>query len=373
MITMKYFTQYLAPSRPTGPTRPTSLTCLTILLVSLALISCTKKTPSTILAKIGNRQITVEDFEREVQWHLTNHRPLPDKQVLLDQMISHELRLQKARSLGLDNDPDVRRRYESMLVARLEEHELFPQLNAITVPPEAVKDAFQKELVRYTRPAKVRLALVLIKTDPKMSPERLAEQETRINEARKLALALPPDTHGFGSVAANFSDDQASRYKGGDVGWFDAPLSSSSSASSSSSNSGGQLHAQTLDAPHPYYRWPTEVVVAGLALTNKGAISEVIKTEKGFFFVSQLDSRPASVTPFEQAQPAIQRRLLAEKRDLTQESFAHQLQAFASVQVFTQALVRIQYPAATVARAQEEPPPMLQGANLSSNGKTPVN
>ena len=356
MITMKYFTQYPAPARLTRPTGPT---CLTILLVSLALVSCTKKTPSTILAKIGNHAITAEDFDREVQWHLNNHRPLPDKLVLLDQMVSHELRLQKARSLGLDQDPDFRRLYESILVSRLEQHELSPQLNALTVPPEAVKEAFQKDLPRYTHPAKIHLALVVIKTDSKMSPEKLAEQEARITEARNLALALPAGTQGFGSVAANFSDDQASRYKGGDVGWFEGPSSSSSSASSSSSP--------------PYYRWPIEVVLAGLALTNKGAISEVIKTEKGFFIVSQLDSRPASVTPFEQAQPAIQKRLLTEKREQAQESFARQLQTFASVQVFTQALVRIQYPAATVARAQEEPLPVLQGANLSSNGKNPVN
>src|SRR5262249_16002460 len=110
-----------------------------------------------------------------------------------------------------------------------------------------------------------------------------------------------------------------------------------------------------------------------LALTNKGDVSAVIKTDKGFFIVSQLDSRPASVTPFEQAQPAIQRRLLAEKREQAQESFARQMQTFASVQIFTQPLLRLQYPPATIAKTQEEPPPMLQGANLSSNGKTPVN
>ena len=114
-------------------------------------------------------------------------------------------------------------------------------------------------------------------------------------------------------------------------------------------------------------------MLAGLSLTNKGDISEPIKTDKGFFIVSQLDARPSSVTPFEQAQPAIQRRLLAEKREQAQESFARQMQTFASVQVFTQALVRIQYPAPIVAKAQEEPPPMLQGANVSSNGKNPVN
>src|SRR5215471_454249 len=125
MMTMKYFTQFLAPAGLLAAVRSVTHHASRIthhgfacFVVVALLVSCTKKTPTTILAKIGNHAITAEDFDREVQWRLNNHRPLPDKQVLLDQMVSHELRLQKARSLGLDQDPDVRRRYESMLVTR---------------------------------------------------------------------------------------------------------------------------------------------------------------------------------------------------------------------------------------------------------------
>jgi len=341
--------------------RLTRLTCLTLLAYAALASSCSKKPAVVVLARVGQHAITADDFLQEIKWRQQKGQILPEKQVVLDQMVARELRLQRARALGLDQDLDVRHRYESILVARLDERELLPQLEAVKVPPQEVSDAFQKEIARYTHPEKIHLALVVIKTDSKMTPEKLAEQETRINEARKLALALPPGTQGFGSIAANFSDDQASRYRGGDVGWFDAPSQEITE------------HGTRNTEHAPYYRWPTEVVSAGLALTNKGEISPVVKTDKGFFIVSRLDSRPVSVTPFDQAKPAIQRRLLTEKREQTQQAFARQMQTFAPVQVFTQALVGIQYPASTVAKAQEELPPMLQGANISSNGKTPVN
>ena len=183
---------------------------------------CSPKPVETgVLVRVGKHAITVDDFEKEVRWRVQNQRPLPEKSALLEEMIARELRLQKARAAGLESDPDVRRAYESMLASKLEERELAPRLDAVTVSSEEIRAAFQTNLAHYTRPAKVRLALIQLKLDPKLSPEKIAGLESRINEARTLAKNLPPTTRGFGKVAVEFSEDQASRYQGGDVGWFD--------------------------------------------------------------------------------------------------------------------------------------------------------
>ena len=60
----------------------------------------------------------------------------------------NELRLQKAKAAGLENDPDVRRRYEALLAGRVDDLELKPQLEQLTVSPEEISAAYQKELVR---------------------------------------------------------------------------------------------------------------------------------------------------------------------------------------------------------------------------------
>lgn len=338
--------------QPLKPSMACARLAFSILLpaVLLALApGCSRKINSDVmvLARVGAREITAQDFEQEVQWYLTNHRPLPERQVLLDQMISHEVRLQKAKALGLENDPDVRHRYEMILTGKLEERELQPRLQDVKVSVEEVKAAYDKDLARYTRPAKVRLAIVFIKRDRKTSTEKLAEIEARIGEARRLALALPLGTKGFGSVAADYSEDQASRYRGGDAGWFDQGLTE--------------------------YRLPAEVVTAGLALEKQGDISEVVKAENGFYLVTKLDSREAVATPLSQVENPIQRRIADEKRKQTLTAFDQQLRTFVPVQTYPQALARIQYPAASVAKADETQPPVLQGASLSSDAKTPVN
>ncbi len=300
-------------------------------LVSLlaAFTGCSNK-PSEVgvLARVGAQVITREDFEKEVQWRVSNQRPLPDKQALLEEMIARETRLQKARALGLENDPEVRREYENMLTARLEEHELTPRLDALKAPPDEVRSLYETNLAHYTRPAKARLALIEIKIDPKLEADKITELQSRINEARNQAL-----TRGFTRVAADFSEDQASRYKGGDVGWFDEGVTG--------------------------YRWPDEVISAGFALNTNGAISEVIKTGRGFFLVSKLDSRPSVVTPLAQVENSLQRRLLAEKQQQLRQAFERETRAFVPVQTYPQALAALDYPTTTVAKAAEALPPTM--------------
>jgi peptidyl-prolyl cis-trans isomerase C len=295
---------------------------------------CAKKPVETgVLVRVGTHAITVEDFQKEVQWRIQNQRPLPEKNALLEELVSRELHLQKARAAGLEKDPDVRHAYESMLAAKLDERELTPRLDAAKVSPEEVRGVFQENIAHYTRPAKVRLALIVLKTDLKMNPEKLAALEARMNEARTQTLSLPPNSRGFGRVAVDFSEDQASRYQGGDVGWYDQ----------------GQEE----------YRWPKEVIAAGFTLKAKGDLSEVIKSGDGFYLVSKLDSRDSVVTPLEQVQVSLQRKLLAGKQQQAQEAYAREMRTFAPVQTYPQALATLEYPTTTVAKAEGTVPPGL--------------
>jgi peptidyl-prolyl cis-trans isomerase C len=319
-----------------------------LLLLFALLPSCSKKSPNpNVLARVGNHCITVQDFEREAQWYEKSRRPMPEKEVLLQQMINRELRLQKAKAAGLENDPDVKRRYEAMLAGKVEDLELKPKLEKVEVSSEEIHAEYEKEITRYSRPAKLRLALVFVKANRKATPEQVADAEARITDARKVALALPAGTKGLGAAAADYSDDQASRYRGGDVGWFDEGLTE--------------------------YRWPTEVVTAGLRLHKNGDISDIIKTTEGFYFVSRTDSRDPVVTPLEQVQASIQRRILGEKRQQAEAAFNKEIGAFAPVETFSKALSKVQYPSKALPKSDEPRPPALQGLTFSSNGQSAAN
>jgi peptidyl-prolyl cis-trans isomerase C len=166
-----------------------------------------------------------------------------------------------------------------------------------------------------------------------MSEDQLVELRHRIDEARVQSLALTNGDAGFGAVAVAYSEDQSSRYKGGDVGWFDE----------------GQAH----------YRWPTEVIRAGFALKNSGDVSEVIRAENGFYLVKKLDTRAASVTAPPLLEERFGRQLLAQKREQTEKSFFDDARRTAGVQTFPAALASLPVSPTTVARRTTDEPPSL--------------
>ncbi len=301
----------------------------------LALAGCAKPPAPdpTVLATVGDRVIRVADVEREIAWRQSARRGVPEPRALLEEMISQESLMQKARAAGLENDPEFQRACRSLLVSKFKEHELTPQVEALQVSAEELRMAYEKQKDRHTQPGKARLALVQIKTDPTMSGARLAELRTRIEEARAESLALTDGPQGFGKVAVAYSEDQASRYKGGDVGWFDE----------------GQTH----------YRWPAEVISAGFALKNCGDVSEVIRAANGLYLVKKLDTRAASITPQTQVEEGLRRQLLKEKREQAEKSFLSEARRAAGVKTFTEALASIPVPSTTVARRATEAPPGL--------------
>ena len=301
----------------------------------IALAGCGKSPAPdpTVLATVGDRVIRVADVQREIAWRQNARRGVQEPRAVLEEMISQESLVQKARAAGLEKDPEFKRACRSLLVSKFKERELAPRLEALEVSAEELRAAYQKQKDRHTLPAKARLALVQIKTDPKLSEAQLAELRTRIDAARTESLALPNGEPGFGKVAVAYSEDQSSRYKGGDVGWFDEGLT--------------------------HYRWPAEVISAGFALRNCGDVSEVIRAPNGFYLVKKLDTRAASVTPQAQVEPGLRRQLLTEKREQTEKFFVSDARKAAGVQTFPDALATIPAASSTVARRTTEEPPGL--------------
>jgi len=295
-------------------------TCLAGVLLALACgaAGCGKKPAADVLARVGDQVITVADFKAEYQRRLDLHQPLPDRRTLLEQMVERETRLQQARAAGLQNDVEVRRAAEDALIRKFEETRVAPQIAAVKVAPEEIQAAYDRDVARYTQPAKVKLGILHFAVDAKADTNQLAIVATRAQEVRLKATALPADVRGFGSLAADYSDDQLTRYRGGDAGWFaDDGLAT---------------------------RWPKEILAAGFTLKTNGELSAVLRGPDGFYVVKKLDARPASVTPLAQMRPVIERRLLAEKRQAVAQQLSAAARAVAQVSTDAARLATVDYP-----------------------------
>lgn len=315
------------------------------------LVSCQKPAEDAalqVLAEVGGQSITVADLKAEADRRMKARQAVPEKEVLLEEMVKHAAMLQRARSLGVEQDPEVRRRLETVLLAELIERELTPRMDAAGVSPEEIKAEYDRELERYTHPEQARLALLRLDIGPKDSEAKRAEQRARMEEARRKALEQPADTgrtrgvRGFGSLSIEYSDDPISRYRGGDIGW--------------------------LEQGQPI-RYPKEVIEAGWALPI-GEVSEIIEAADGLYLVRKTDARPATVTPLESVSAALRQQILVRKRREIEEAFRNEILTATAPRIHTQALASVELPQrdTLVARNGAAQPPAGPGGTPVPHG-----
>ncbi len=308
-----------------------------LLLGFLALAGCTRQSPpanvADVLATVGPRTIRRADFEAEVARRAALGQPIPSKEALMEEMVARESFLARALELGLADQPEVRRRYENILLAELKERELNPRLAEAKISPETLRAADSGDL--RPSPAQVRLAALRISVNARTSPEKRVRFAERLSEARQKALQLPAGELGFGPLAVDYSDDQSTRYRGGDLGWFDL----------------GRTN----------YSLPPELLAAGQNLVRPGSISEVFPTEHGLFLVRLMERREGGQRSAAGSDPYLHQKLLARERKQIEANFAAEARAHARVQINSQALASLQLDLSQGLAHAETIPPALPG------------
>ncbi len=320
--------------------------------VSLCAAGCSKSSPENpdVLAKVGDRTILVADLQAEAQRRVASGRPVGDKAELLKEMVQLAALRQKADHSGLLEDPAARREVDNLIVGMLKDRELLPQLEAIKISDEEVKREYESRLADYTRPAQVRLAGLVLNCPASASAETKAQARARLEEARRQVLAAPapggrgPAAQGFGAVAINCTDDQVSRYRGGDLGW--------------------------LKTPSDFTRWPASVVESGFRLP-KGQISDVIEADDGFYLIMKSDERPAVVTPLEKVQAGLRRKLEDQQRRAVATAYVEEVVRTAGPTVNDARLASVELPSPprNADAAAKFQPPVMSKLETNAHGQ----
>jgi peptidyl-prolyl cis-trans isomerase C len=263
-----------------------------------------------VLAVVGSAEIRVPDYRREVERRHAVQLAARDPRVLLEAMVERRLLLEKALRLGLDRDPDIRRSYENLLIGRLRDEKLEARLRNVTVSEAEIRRYYEAQRDEFSRPARIKLA-ILVRRITKRNREKV---RAALEAVRREAAALPV-TDGFGALAIRNSEDQVSRYRGGDVGWFVA------------------------GRPHP--RWPAAVREAGNALAEPGTVSDVIETGGKAYLVRLLARKAASVEPLDAVRGKIRKILKRTKQARIEDDFMRSLRAELGVRIDENALERL--------------------------------
>jgi parvulin-like peptidyl-prolyl isomerase len=323
----------ITPSLHHPITPPPHFPIVVALALALCPLSCGKKSDPQLLARVGSVEIRVDQFQEQMARRGGAHPQMLNKQALLDEMIAEEALYQRALRAQLDQDPDIRRAWRNLLVAKLKRTELDERIATTEITRAELDAAYEKARDTYLRPAAVRIAVLYMRVGPEMKPEKLAELQTSMADARTKALSLT-STHaqGFGPLAINYSEDQASRYQGGVIGWVETNRA-------------------------PAWFGPFAVQTA-FALKSPGDISQVISDSQGIYLLKLIERRDPSLIPFAEVEPALRHRLIIEKRRRLDQDFVREAREALPVEIHPEALARVPS-LPTTAVANNQPPPSL--------------
>ncbi|MEO5332989.1 MAG: peptidyl-prolyl cis-trans isomerase [Magnetococcus sp. YQC-5] len=282
----------------------------------------------TIVARVGPRVITFERFEQEMVRRGTQSGNL-DKKKVLEELVEREMLLVQALEQGVDSDPEVIKNYHNLLIGSLKKKLLTPQLDSVIASDAEISTYYNAHIEEYTHPPTVHFALLFLSTHAKMDDEQRTQVKARMQEARKEALLLSEKEHGFGPLAIHYSEDQATRYTGGDIGW---------------------LHKGRAT------RWEAPVVDAGFALSGNNQVSEVIATNQGVYLVKRIQAKEGMVQPLAEVSSRIRHKLVLEKGQGVQQTFMDDMKRRTPIETYWEVVEKRPLPGSKVEMESPELP-----------------
>lgn len=162
-----------------------------------------------VVATVGNKKITLEEFNKKYNEVRLSTINAPAKSVFLEDMVRYELGVQEAEKRKLEDDPIVKDRIRQEMYKVLLEKELGQKVQKMEV-----KDAEMKEF--YKTNPELRTSHILISYKPGATEAQVAEAKKRATE---ILEEVKKSKRPFEELVRLYSDDPQSKQAGGDVGW----------------------------------------------------------------------------------------------------------------------------------------------------------
>ena len=178
--------------------------------------------------------------------------------------------------------------------------------------------------------SRVRAAVIFWKGSPRATPEKKSDLLARVEAV--LTEARNTNATGFAELIQKYSEDQASRYRGGDTGW--------------------------LRRDEPGSRWDAMLIDRVFGLAKPGDLSPIISTQSGLYIARLVERTPADVLPLDQVKDRIAYAISQQRRQQLEEQFFDRMKAGLRIEVNRPLLQSIQTPTPVV---KNKPPSMPPG------------
>lgn len=293
--------------------------------------------PERWVARIGNQYISADEFVEEMR-RRGGERPgrfqePEQRRQLLDDLVLRQAMVEAAERDGLTRQPELRRSIERLISNHYLQGKL-RQLGRDTQISDAdVRAYYQDHVDNYSVPARKRVAMLKIGLDPSAGEPAWKAAMARMQEARDKVASLQAAVPHFGTLAQEYSDDAASRYRGGVIGWI-------------------------AEGRSDRYSYDPSVIEAVRSLDEPGSVSQVLRGRDGVYLVRLVESEPRQSRSYEQLASGIRQRLVQERMDATEQQFRQRLLRDVGVEVRESVLASIAPLSAPGTTETPQPPAM---------------
>ena len=257
------------------------------------------------LARIDDVVISVGEFQERINqqspYVRARYNSLERKKEFLDNLVRFEVLAREAQNRGLDKDAEVIPTMKQVMIQKLMKDQFDSAVKLEDIPDAECKTYYEAHPEEFNKPEEVRVADILVR-DEKAAKKVLADPRIKGD-----------DSAGFRALVAEYSQDQSTKDRGGDLRYFDKSTK----------------------------ELPAAIVTAAFALANVGDVSSVVKSDSGLHVLKLTGRRKALVRTFDEVKGQIKNRLYRDKRQASMEDFVKKLREKAKIEIHEDRLAKV--------------------------------
>ncbi len=218
-------------------------------LILVFIFSSLNAFSATELARVNDKVITLEEFNNKYQENLKFFRyKVPTKRNVLEDLIKRDLGVQEAKKLGLEKDPEVIERVNTVLYHSLLDKKLASKFEAIQITDKEVGEYYQNN-------PEIRTSHIFVQVRFDATPAQDKAAQSKIKKIQNiLTEALKNGKQTFAEIARMYSEGVAAA-------------------------AGGDIDYQTKDKLDPaYYQ-------SSVSLKKVGAVGDIVRSQFGYHII----------------------------------------------------------------------------------------
>lgn len=257
-----------------------------------------------LLAKIGDKKIMMSDFNRMISYYDADKKKALEenpifKATILQRLVQGMVLSKIAKDNGFDKKTGIKEQIELLINDFLASQYLIDEVvGKINVTENEIKLYYKMHGDEFRTPEMVRVRHILVIFD-KSGSEDLKKKTKEKAEAILKRVKAGED---FAKLASEYSDDAASKSKGGDMGFF------------------------------PKGRMIPDFEKAAFSL-KPGEVSDVVETQIGFHIIKSEEKKESVLEPYESIKDKVRDKVFAEFKKARVDEFAEKAMKDAGVEL----------------------------------------